>query len=76
MKFGLALALTVVATPCLADFAPGYARMENTSRQERPLVLSVWYPSENEATAEVGGNAVFTGSSASVDAQIPAGPLP
>lgn len=76
MKLGLAFVLTVIATPCLADVAPGYAIMENTARKDRPLALSVWYPSENEVTTEVGGNAVFTGSSASVNAPVPSGPLP
>lgn len=76
MKFGLAVALTVIATPGWAEPAPGYARIENTSRQERPLALSVWYPSDSEATVEVGGNAVFTGTPASADAPAPAGSRP
>lgn len=76
MKFSLAFVMTVIAAPCLAEPVAGYMRIENTSQQERPLTLSIWYPSDREASAEIGGNAVFTGTPAAAGAPVPTAPLP
>lgn len=76
MKLGLSLALALMATPCLAASAPGVASLSDPSGQERPLALSIWYPSDEPASGAVGGTAVFTGTSAALKAPLPARPLP
>lgn len=76
MKFGLCLALFLIASPCLAEQTAGVRHLSDTSETARPLALSVWYPSDQPASARIGGNAVFEGTAAAPDAPLPAGPLP
>lgn len=76
MKFGLSLVLILAAAPCLAETATGVAYLHDTSVEERPLSLSIWYPSEEQASATIGGNPVFKGVSAAPDAHFPEGALP
>lgn len=76
MKFGLSLALILGAAPCLAETAPGVAYLHDAAVKERPLSLSIWYPSEEQASATIGGNPVFEGVSAAPDAHFPEGALP
>lgn len=76
MKFGLSLALMLIAAPCLAETAAGVAYLHDTSVEERPLSLSIWYPSEEQASTIIGGNPVFEGVSAAPDAQFPEGVFP
>lgn len=73
MKFiqSFAIALVAITTPLLAGAAPGYTRLKDTTLNDRPLTLSVWYPSDETASAKIGGNAVFVGTPASVDASTP-----
>lgn len=76
MKPGLFLALALSATPCLADPAAGVAALQDTSDADRPLSLSVWYPSAAEASASIGGNAVFEGAPAAPEAPFPDAAFP
>lgn len=76
MKFGISLALIVAAAPCLAETAAGFAHLRDTSVAERPLSMSIWYPSEEQASGTIGGNAVFEGASAASDAPFLEGALP
>lgn len=68
--------LMLLALPAAADPAPGFAHLTDTSRAERLLTLSVWYPSGESASAVFGGNAVFEGVAAVPNAVPPTGPLP
>jgi predicted dienelactone hydrolase len=43
---------------------------------ERPLSLSIWYPSEEQPTGTIGGNPVFEGASAVPDAPFPEDAFP
>lgn len=63
MKLGLSLTLILMAAPCLADISAGITSLSDTSRPDRPLELSIWYPSDEQTTAMVGQNAVFRGGS-------------
>jgi predicted dienelactone hydrolase len=76
MRPGLSLALILAAGPGLAEPAAGIRHLSDVSGEARPLALSIWYPSDDQATATVGGNAVFQGASAAADAPLPNGPLP
>lgn len=77
LSFRAALAaLILLALPATADPAPGIAQLTDTSRAERPLTLSVWYPSKESASAVFGGNAVFEGVATAPDAVRPTIPLP
>lgn len=76
MKRGISLALILAAAPCLAEPAPGVAHLRDASVDERPLSLSIWYPSEEQASGAIGGNPVFEGASAAPDAPFPEGALP
>ncbi|WP_121062682.1 alpha/beta hydrolase family protein [Chachezhania antarctica] len=67
----LSLALILAATPCLAETAPGIAHLQDASVTERPLSLSIWYPSGDPASATIGGNIVFEGVSAAPEAPFP-----
>ena len=64
----LTLSAAAMALPAAADPAPGMVRLADTSEAGRPLSLSIWYPSAANAVTLVGGNAVFTGVSASATA--------
>lgn len=68
MKFGISLALILAAAPCLAETSAGVAHLRDTSVDERPLLLSIWYPSEEQASGTIGGNPVFEGAPAAPDA--------
>ena len=76
MKSGLFLALTMLAMPCIAEPAPGIVRHVDATEPARPLALSIWYPSDSEASAIVGGNPVFDGAPAAPGAPILGGPFP
>lgn len=76
MKLGLSLALILTAGPCQAETSPGIAYLADPTGIERPLALSIWYPSDEQASATIGGNAVFQGVAAAPDAPLPPGPLP
>ncbi|OSP53594.1 hypothetical protein [Pseudoruegeria sp. SK021] len=76
MKFGISLALILAATPCLAEKAAGFSHLRDTLVAERPLLLSIWYPSEEQASGTIGGNAVFEGAPAASDAPVPEGTFP
>lgn len=76
MKFGISLALILAAGPCLAETSAGVAHLRDTSVAERPLSLSIWYPSEEEASGIIGGNPVFEGTLAAPDAPFTEGALP
>lgn len=76
MKFGLSLALILVAGPSLAQTVPGLAHLRDTSDDARPLSVSIWYPSEEKASGTVGGNPVFEGVAAAPDAEFTQSPLP
>ncbi|WP_339694174.1 hypothetical protein [Celeribacter baekdonensis] len=71
-----ALAIAVIAAPHLANAAPGYTPLNDESRKDRPLTLSIWYPSNDAASQEIGGNAVFAGTAAAINAAVPTQPLP
>ncbi|WP_424926983.1 hypothetical protein [Amaricoccus tamworthensis] len=62
MKFAAFVICVAMAVPGLVLAAPGYVRLEDQARGERPISLSVWYPAQGEATEDVGGNAIFVGS--------------
>lgn len=76
MMRGLSLVLILMATPCLAETSAGIAQLSEPAGRERPLSLSIWYPSDGPASTTVGGNAVFQGVGAAAGAPLPAGPLP
>lgn len=76
MKLGLSLALILGAAPSLAETAAGVVHLSDTSVAARPLSLSIWYPSDEPASATVGGNPVFQGVSAAPEAPLPDGMLP
>ncbi|PTW97702.1 alpha/beta hydrolase family protein [Pararhodobacter aggregans] len=76
MKFGISSVLIVAAAPCLAETSAGFVRLRDTSVEERPLSLSIWYPSADQASGTVGGNPVFEGALAAPDAAFPDGALP
>lgn len=67
MLVGLAL-----ASPSFANQPIGIYFIDvPTPNQERPLSLSLWYPATGNGTSmNVGGNAVFTGVEAQLDAPI------
>ena len=71
MKFPLALVLALTALPCLADPAPGLAPLSDATNADRPLALSLWYPSAEEPSGSIGGNAVFQGVPAATGAVLP-----
>ena len=73
MILAAALAFTL---PCPVAAAPGVALLIGTAGAERPLSLSIWYPSGATATGQVGGTAVFDGTGAALDAQGPDGAHP
>jgi predicted dienelactone hydrolase len=68
--------LILLALPAAADPAPGITHLTDTSRAERPLALSVWYPSGESASVVFGGNAVFEGVAVVPNAVPPTVPLP
>lgn len=76
MRFLLTIAFAGLISPTVALADVGYVSLADTSVPDRPLALSIWYPSNDAATQEIGGNAVFVGAQAAVDAPVPAGPLP
>jgi predicted dienelactone hydrolase len=76
MKFRFTLALMLLAAPCLAETTAGVAHLHETSAQARPLSLTIWYPTEEPTSADIGGNPVFQGVPAAPDAAFPAGPHP
>ncbi|MGZ3218377.1 alpha/beta hydrolase family protein [Paracoccus sp. T5] len=76
MKLGISLALILAAAPYLAETAAGFTHLRDTSVADRPLSLSIWYPSEEQAWDTIGGNAVFEGATAASDAPVPEGTLP
>lgn len=76
MKFGIALALALAAAPCIAETSAGVSHLRDTAVDERPLSLSIWYPSNEQATATIGGNPVFEGASAAPDAPFPENVFP
>ncbi|MFG6637931.1 hypothetical protein ACGYJ8_18585 [Sulfitobacter sp. 1A12126] len=76
MKFGLSLALILVAGPSLAQTVPGLAHLRDTSEDARPLSVSIWYPSEEKALGTVGGNPVFEGVAAAANAEFTQNSLP
>ncbi|MFT4012345.1 MAG: hypothetical protein QM682_02870 [Paracoccus sp. (in: a-proteobacteria)] len=61
---------------CLAETAAGIMYRSGAFEKGRPLKLSIWYPSDEQASAIVGGNPVFEGVSAAPNARLPEGPLP
>lgn len=76
MKLRLSLTLILTAGPCLAETGAGVAHLSDAAGEKRPLELSIWYPSDEQASATIGGNPVFEGVSAAPDARLPEGPLP
>ncbi|NHF74051.1 alpha/beta hydrolase family protein [Paracoccus xiamenensis] len=76
MNLRLPLFLMLTAGPCLADQAAGIAYLTGESEEGRNIALSIWYPSDEPPSAEIGGNAVFLGVPAAPDAALPEAPLP
>ncbi|SLN11802.1 Alpha/beta hydrolase family protein [Roseivivax jejudonensis] len=76
MRVVLTLSLAIAAAPCLAETAAGIAYLSDTAVAARPLSLSIWYPSSEDASATVGGNAVFKGAPAAPGASLPGAELP
>lgn len=76
MKFGLSLALILVAGPSLGQTVPGLAHLRDTSEDARPLSVSIWYPSEEKASGTVGGTPVFVGVAAAPNAEFTQSALP
>ncbi|WEF25124.1 hypothetical protein [Paracoccus sp. S3-43] len=76
MKFGISLALILAAAPCLAETTAGVYHLRDTAVVERALSLSIWYPSNEQASGTIGGNPVFEGASAAPDAPFPEGVFP
>lgn len=76
MKFGISLALILAATPCLAETTAGVSHLRDTAVDERALSLSIWYPSNGQASGAIGGNPVFEGTLAAPDAPFPEGAFP
>lgn len=77
MNFGISfLALILAATPCLAETTAGFSHSRDASVVERPLSLSIWYPSEEPASITVGANPIFEGTPTAPDAPFSKGTLP
>lgn len=76
MRIGLFIAFCLGSFPCFAETSAGFADLTDLSEAERPLALSIWYPSEGHATTAIGGNAVFLGEPAVPAAPLPTEPLP
>lgn len=72
----LGIVASAPALPCPAGAAPGVAHLAGPAGQERPLSLSIWYPSAATATGVIGRNAVFSGTAAAVDAPVSGGRFP
>lgn len=76
MKFCISLALILAAAPCFAETTAGVSQLRDTAVAERPLSLSIWYPSNEQASGTMGGNPVFEGASAAPNAPFPEAVLP
>lgn len=76
MKLGISLALVLATTPCIAETTAGIAHLRDTAVDERPLSLSIWYPSEEQSSGSIGGNPVFEGTPAALDGPLPEGIFP
>ncbi|UOA27073.1 hypothetical protein DSM107133_01784 [Pseudosulfitobacter sp. DSM 107133] len=61
VKYLVLVLLGLCASPCLAQTARGVSQILDKTVPERPLALTVWYPSAGSTDAEIAGNAVFTG---------------
>lgn len=75
MRLRLFLSLWVIVIPAFADSPVGFSSLADASDQ-RPIELSIWYPSDGGSPSMVGGNAVFEGVSAANDAPILEGEFP
>jgi predicted dienelactone hydrolase len=76
MKFCTSFALILAAAPCFAEPSVGVSHLRDTSVDDRPLLLSIWYPSEAQASGTIGGNPVFEGTAAAPDAPFSESALP
>lgn len=65
--FSITLALTTMLA-CGAHSAGYKTDQIEAAHRETPLDLFIWYPSQTEATLDLGKNAVFTGITISPDA--------
>ena len=65
-----------LALACSGNAVPGIAFLADDPAQDRPLSLTIWYPSEGGTMVEIGGNAVFSGTQAALEAPVACGPLP
>ena len=65
-----------LALACSGNAVPGISLLADDPAQDRPLSLSIWYPSEGGTSVEIGGNAVFSGTEAALEAPAVCGPLP
>lgn len=72
----LALSAPMLALPCSAEPVPGIAVLADDPAQERPLSLSIWHPATAGVPMQMGGNAVFAGTAAQLDASVAGGPFP
>lgn len=76
MKFLFSLLLVLWPLVAMAEPVPGVAPLATVGGPERPISLTVWYPSDAEAAEVVGGNAVFRGTMAAPDAPVSTGRFP
>lgn len=71
MKKSFLLVVAIFFIPNFAYCSIGFSSLIDSSEEARPLILSIWYPTnDNQSDIMVGGNAVFHGESAAVDAQV------
>ncbi len=64
------LVAALVLMPNLAYGSIGFRTIVDASEATRPLMLSIWYPSDGDQFDIIGGNAVFQGESAALDAPV------
>lgn len=67
MKKWLLLIAVSFFMPGIAFCSIGFSSLLDASDDARPLMLSIWYPSDGDQLDVVGGNAVFRGEYAALD---------
>lgn len=70
MKKWCLLFAALVLMPNLAYGSIGFTTIVDASEAARPLVLSIWYPSDGDQLDIIGGNAVFRGEYAALEAPV------
>lgn len=76
LPFAAVAALPLSCEAALARSGHSFVASPSPDVRERPLSLLIGYPSEEQVSDTIGGNAVFEGASAARDASFPEGAFP